>query len=83
MNRKLLNVAQVILSFIIIIDVILITSTVIFDIPYDFYQKILILTSSHVSFYFLISFTDFSNQMIKSSTSGTTGLNLSLQFLLI
>ncbi|MBR0270823.1 MAG: ion transporter [Methanobrevibacter sp.] len=42
MNRKFLNVAQVILSIIIVIDVILITSTVIFDVSADFYQKILI-----------------------------------------
>ena len=42
MNRKVINVSKAIMSIIIIIDVILITSTVVFDVPYDFYQKIVL-----------------------------------------
>lgn len=37
-----MNVSKAILSFIIIIDVILITSTVVFDIPYGLYEKIIL-----------------------------------------
>lgn len=42
MNQKVLNVSRMILSFIIIIDLILITSTLIFDVSAAMYQKILI-----------------------------------------
>ena len=42
MNQKVLNVSRMILSFIIIIDLILITSTLIFDVSGSMYQKILI-----------------------------------------
>ena len=41
MNKKVINVAKSILSIIIIIDVILITSTVVFDVSHDFYRKII------------------------------------------
>ena len=42
MNQKVLNVSRMILSFIIVIDLILITSTLIFDVSAAMYQKILI-----------------------------------------
>lgn len=42
MNQKVLNVSRMILSFIIIIDLILITSTLIFDVSAAMYHKILI-----------------------------------------
>lgn len=42
MNQKVLNVSRMILSFIIVIDLILITSTLILDVSAAMYQKILI-----------------------------------------
>ena len=42
MNQKVLNISHVILSFIIVIDLILITSTLVFDVSSSMYNKILI-----------------------------------------
>lgn len=42
MNKKVINVSRAILSLIIIIDIILISLTLIFDVPNDLYQKIML-----------------------------------------
>ncbi len=59
MNKKILNVANVVLSFIILIDVLLISSTVIFDIPSTSYQKILIFDIFTCSILFIDFFNGF------------------------
>lgn len=77
MNRKVINVSKAIMSIIIIIDVILITSTVVFDVPYDFYQKIVLFDIVTCIILLFDFFTDLSSQRTKSSTFMTTGLSLS------
>ena len=42
MNKKISNISQIILSIIVIIDVVFITSTIIFDVSNEFYQKIVL-----------------------------------------
>ena len=42
MNKKILNISKIILSFLIIIDVILITSTLVLDVSQALYQKIVL-----------------------------------------
>ncbi len=68
MNRKVINVSKAIMSIIIIIDVILITSTVVFDVSYDFYQKIVLFDIVTCIILLFDFFTDLSSQRTKSST---------------
>ena len=62
MNKKVINVSRAILSLIIIIDIILISLTLIFDVPNDIYQKIMlfdIVTCILLLFdFFMVSFCD-------------------------
>lgn len=62
MNKKVLNISRIILSFLVIIDVLLITSTIVFDVSPALYQKIVLFDI----FTCMVLLFDFFHGLLKS-----------------